>query len=388
MKKRIAVLIMAAALSAGLLAGCGSSTGDEAAEAAQETTEAAEAATEETAEADTEAAAETSEEAATEAADETDTGAETAALNPEDLADPDVTVRVGSLKGPTTMGLVNLMADADNGETVGNYEFTMEADPSAIVSAFTAGDVDIAMIPSNLAATLYNKTEGKVSVIDINTLGVLYCVTGDETITSIEDLAGKTILSTGQGATPEYAIEYLCDQKGVTDYTLEFHSEATEIAALLKEDPSLIAVLPQPFATAAQLQNDQLHEAFALTDVWSSVTTDSQLITGVTIVNNDFLAEHEAAVVLFELEHAQSVEAINADPASGAELCVTYGIVEKAPLAQKAIPKCAISAITDDEMETILSGYLQTLYDANPQSVGGALPEDGFYYHVGDYTVQ
>lgn len=384
MKKRIAALVMAAAMSAGLLAGCGSSTETATSEAATETTE--EAATEAATEAAEEVATEAVTEAATEAAEES--GTETAELTPEDLAGLGVTVRVGSLKGPTTMGLVNLMADAENGETVGTYEFTMEADPSAIVSAFTAGDVDIAMIPSNLAATLYNKTEGNVSVIDINTLGVLYCVTGDESITSIEDLAGKTILSTGQGATPEYAIEYLCEQKGVTDYTLEFHSEATEIAALLKEDPSLIAILPQPFATAAQLQNDQLHEAFALTDVWSSVTSDSQLITGVTIVNNDFLAENPAAVVLFELEHAQSVQEINADPASGAELCVNYGIVEKAPLAQKAIPKCAISAIVDDEMETILSGYLQTLYDANPQSVGGVLPGEEFYYHVGNYTVE
>lgn len=295
--------------------------------------------------------------------------------------DPELPVRIGSLKGPTTMGLVNLMNDTDNGEADQNYEFTMASQPDEIVASIAGGDQDIALIPANLASVLYHKTDSGISVIDINTLGVLYCVTGDASVSSIRDFAGRTVLSTGQGATPEYAIEYLLDQNGITDCTLEFHSEATEIAALLKEDPRQIAVLPQPFATAACAQNDQLRSAFSLTDEWDKVADGkSRLLTGVTVVRNEFLEEHPAAVDAFLADHAASAAAINDDPTAGGELVAQYGILEKAAIATKAIPSCNIVCITGEDMKTALSGYLDVLAGQNPKSVGGSVPGDDFYY--------
>ncbi len=290
-------------------------------------------------------------------------------------------VRVGSLKGPTTMGIVNLRKASEDGTSEGSYIFTMATQPDEIAADIAGGKLDIAMVPANLASVLYNKTKGGVSVVDINTLGVIYCVSGNTEIHSVKDLAGKTVLSTGQGATPEYALSYLLEKNGVTDCKIEFKSEATEIAAALNADPQQIAVLPQPFVTVAEAKNPELKTAFSLSDEWDKVSKDgSHMVTGVTIVRNEFLKDHPDAVSVFLKEHAVSAEKAVSDIDTTAGLVAQYGIIEKTPVAAKALPYCNIVCIAGDEMKTALSGYLQVLYDANPKSVGGALPADDFYY--------
>lgn len=373
MKRKAARWLGMFAAAAVLLTGCGAGTQSSAASEAE--AQSGQAQGEESAEEASSEEEGTAEEAAETAASETEVQ--------DTVLDYDgATIRVGSLKGPTTMGLVNLMKDSDNGSAEGTYSFTMASDPSEIVASVASGDLDIAMIPANLTSTLYNKTNGGVSVIDINTLGVLYVITGDASVASMADLAGKTVLTTGQGATPEYAMNFLLKENGITDCTLEFHSEATEIAALLKEDSSKIAVLPQPFATAALLQNDALRSAFSLTDAWDQAVGEggSRFLTGATIVRNDFLEEHPGAVRVFLKEHEASADKANTDTEGTAELVAEYGIVEKAAVAAKALPNCNIVCITGEDMKTALSGYLQVLYDADPASVGGSLPGDEFYY--------
>lgn len=292
----------------------------------------------------------------------------------------DTVVRIGSLKGPTTIGIVNLMDKASKGESEGNYEFTMAAAADEITAKVVSGDLDIALVPANLASVLYNKTQGGVTAIDINTLGVLYCVTGDSSVKSIKDLAGKTVITTGQGATPEYSLRYLLDQNGITDCTIEFKSEATEVAAVLAEDPSQIAVLPQPFVTVACAQNEAIAPAFALEDEWQTLTDGLGMVTGVTIVRNDFLKEHPAAVSTFISEHQASVNAANSDLDTTAALVVANDIIGKEPIAKKAIPSCNVVCITGDSLKTNLSAYLEVLYNYDAKSVGGNLPGEDFYF--------
>lgn len=292
----------------------------------------------------------------------------------------DTVVRIGSLKGPTTIGIVNLMDKASKGESEGNYEFTMAAAADEITAKVVSGDIDIALVPANLASVLYNKTQGGVTAIDINTLGVLYCVTGDSSITSVKDLAGKTVITTGQGATPEYSLRYLLDQNGITDCTIEFKSEATEVAAVLAEDPTQIAVLPQPFVTVACAQNEAIAPAFALEDEWQTLTDGLGMVTGVTIVRNDFLKEHPAAVSTFITEHQASVNAANSDLDTTAALVVANDIIGKEPIAKKAIPSCNVVCITGDSLKTNLSAYLEVLYNYDAKSVGGNLPGEDFYF--------
>ena len=292
----------------------------------------------------------------------------------------DTVVRVGSLKGPTTIGIVNLMDKASKGQSQGKYEFMMSAAPDEITAKVVSGDLDIALIPANMASIVYNKTEGGITVIDINTLGVLYCVTGDSSVKSVKDLAGKTVITTGQGATPEYSLKYLLDQNGITDCDIQFKSESTEVAAVLAEDPNQIAVLPQPFVTVACAQNESVSVAFSLEDEWQSITNGLGMVTAVTIVRNDFLKDHKEAVKTFITEHSASVDAANSDLDTTAALVVANEIIGKGPLAKKAIPGCNVVCLTGDKLKNNLKAYLEVLYNSNPKSVGGKLPGDDFYF--------
>ena len=293
-------------------------------------------------------------------------------------------IRVASLKGPTSLGLLFLMDKANKGETVNTYEFQMATGADEILPLMVKGDLDIALIPANVASILYHKTQGGVEVIDINTLGVLYMVSGEDGLTDFTDLKGKTIYLTGKGTTPDYVLQYLLNANGmsVDDVTLEYKSEATEVASVLAEDPTAIGLLPQPFVTAACMQNDALKVIFDLNEEWNKVqgASGSSMVTGVTVVRKEFLEENEEAVKAFMEEHKASAEAINADPATGAALAVEAQIVAKEPIAQKAIPDCNITYMDKAEMKQALSGYLDVLFHQDSLAIGGGLPESDFYY--------
>ena len=292
------------------------------------------------------------------------------------------TVRVAGLKGPTTMGLVNLLAMEENGTASQKYDLQLYGAADEIVPKLIKGQVDIAAIPANLAATLYQKTNGGIQVMAVNTLGVLYVVEKGNTVHSFSDLKGRTILSTGKGTTPEYVLRYLLNANGIDpdkDVTIEYYSEATEVTAQMANTEDAIAVLPQPYVTAAGLQDDTLRVALDLTEEWNKVA-DTQLITGVTVVRKEYAEEHPDVVAAFLTDYAKSVEAANADLDGTAALCEEQGVVAKAAIAKKALPNCNIVCLTGDELKTNASAYLQVLFDADPKAVGGAMPGDDFYW--------
>ena len=292
-------------------------------------------------------------------------------------------VRVGGLKGPTSMGLVFLREQAQSGQAAQEYEFTMAVAADELLPLMIKGELDIALMPANVASVLYNKTEGGVSVIDINTLGVLYLVSGDNTIDSMESLRGRTVYLTGKGTTPDYVLQYLLRANGIdpSECTLEYRSEATEVAALLAEQPQAAGLLPQPFVTVACAQNEELDVVLDMNQQWNLAQGEgSSMVTGVTVVRNAFLQEHPGAVQSFLEEHAASVRAIQEDPDKGAQLVVAAEIITKEPIARKAIPQCNITYIDGEEMRQALSGYLQVLFEQDPASVGGKVPGEDFYY--------
>lgn len=293
----------------------------------------------------------------------------------------DVNIRAASLKGPTTIGLLKLMEDAKAGKTANTYTFTMATTGDEIVPKLVKGELDIAAIPANLAAVVNQKTKGGITVIDINTLGVLYVVENSDQIKSFSDLKGKTIYMTGKGTVPEYTLNYLLKVNHLTrdNLKVEFKSEPTEVAALLQKEENVVGLLPQPFVTVASMQNDKIKVALDLTKEWDKAAKGSSLVTGVTVVRNDFLAENKEAVDQFLKEHQASAEYANSNLEETAALCEAAGIV-KAPVAKKAIPSCNVVCLTGSKMQEKLSGYLKTLYDQDPKAVGGSLPDESFYY--------
>lgn len=368
--KKAAALGLSMMLLAGVLSGCGDGSRLTAESQVQaESGSQAESSTAENSQAESSSASEAPEAASAEAP----------------AADREAaTIRVGALKGPTSLGLLSLMDKASKEETADNYEFQMATGADELLPLMIKGELDIILVPANVAAVLYQKTGGGVEVIDINTLGVLYVVTGTAEISSVADLKGKTIYLTGKGTTPEASLRYILDANGLTEeeVTLEFKSEATEVAAVLAENPDAVGLLPQPFVTAACIQNESLKVVLDINEEWMRLQEGGSngMVTGVTVVRKEFLEQNPEAVTAFLEEHAASTTAINEDPAAGAVLAVEAGIVAKEPIAQKAIPQCNITCITGEEMKAALSDYLNVLNEFNAELVGGAVPGDDFYY--------
>ena len=293
-------------------------------------------------------------------------------------------LRIGGMKGPTSMGLLFMKEEAETGENPEGYTFTMVTGADELLPMMIKGELDIALVPANVASILYQKTEGGVAVVDINTLGVLYMVSGDGAIGQPEDLRGRTIYLTGKGTTPDYVLHYILKTNGLQegDYTLEYKSEPTEVAALLAEKPDAVGLLPQPFVTVACAQNEALQVVLDMNEQWSALQGEggSRMVTGVTVVRKEILENYPKAVETFLQKHEESANAINEDVEKGAELVVTAGIIGKAPIAKKAIPHCNITYIDGEEMKQALAGYLEVLFEQDAASVGGKLPGEDFYY--------
>ena len=315
-------------------------------------------------------------------------GSEASSSAPEGssaVAEERAAVRVGGLKGPTAMGMVKLMEEDAAGTTANDYEFTLAGSADEINPLLIKGELDIAAVPTNVASVLYNKTEGQVEILALNTLGVLYVVENGNTIQSVEDLRGKTIYSTGKGATPEYALNYILGENGLaagTDVTVEYKSEHSELASLLAAGQADLAVLPQPFVTSVLAKNPDVRIALNLTEEWDKVTEDgSKLTMGALVVRKDFAESNPEAVRNFLKEYQASTQYVTdeANLDDAAALIEQYGIISAA-VAKQALPYCNIVCITGEEMRTAAEGFLSILAKANPQSVGGTLPAEDFYY--------
>lgn len=290
---------------------------------------------------------------------------------------------IAALKGPTAMGLVKLMKDSESSETTGNeYTFTLAGSADEVTPALLKGELDMACVPANLAAVLYNKTEGEIEVLAVNTLGVLYIVENGESVHSMADLKGKTIVAAGKGSTPEYALRYLLTENGIdpdNDVTIDWKSEHSECVAALASGQATIALLPQPFVTVAQSKIEGLRMALDLTKEWDALDNGSSLITGVIVARREVVEANPAAVNEFLKEYAASVDYVNANTADAAALIGEYSIVDAA-VAEKALPYCNIVCLTEADLLEALPGYLEVLYNASPAAVGGEMPDNSFYF--------
>lgn len=313
-------------------------------------------------------------------ASESDAVSDNSSETSQPQADAPDSIRVTAMKGPTAMGMTKLMSDSEeNGYA---YDFTIAAAADEISPLVIQGNTDIVCAPANLASVLYNKTEGGVQVIAVNTLGVLYICENGNTVTSMADLKGKTIYASGKGASPEFALYYLLRENGIdpdSDVTIEWKSEHSECLAALTSSEGSVALLPQPFVTTAQMKTEGINVVLDLTEEWEKLDNGSACLTGVVMARTEFVEQYPEAIEEFLDKYSASVDYVNSNVSEAAQLVEKYDIVTAA-IAEKAIPKCNIVCITGAEMKEKLSGYLSVLFEQLPSSVGGALPADDFYY--------
>lgn len=284
-----------------------------------------------------------------------------------------VALKVGALKGPTGMGLAYMMqAQSKAYASIELYDA-----PDAITGKFISGELDIVAVPINLASTLYNKTNGDVVMLAVNTLGVLYVIDSGDTVHALSDLAGKTVYATGQGSTPEFVLRGLLEKAGVADVNIEFVGEHATLATMLAAGEAEIGMLPEPNVSAVLLKNAEAHIALDLNNEWKQLT-GNDLVQGCYIAKRSFYEAHPAAIEQFIKDCAESVNKVNND-ADAPAVIAAQGILPSEAVAAKAIPSCNIVCVTGAEMRTIASGMLQSLFDADPKSVGGAMPGDDLY---------
>lgn len=290
----------------------------------------------------------------------------------------DTEIRIAALKGPTGMGMVKL-ADKQN---YPNYTVSIEASPDALNPRIISGEVDVAAVPVNLASVLYNKLDGDISVLAVSTLGVLYVVEAGSEVNSVADLAGKTVYATGQGATPEYILNYLLDKNGVAgSVEVNYVGEHAALATMLADGSAEIGMLPEPNVTSTLAGNDNLRIALNLTEEWNKVCS-TELVQGVVIARKSFVNEHPEAIEQFLWEYEKSSAFVNENIDEAAKLIVDAGILGNVEIAKKAIPNCNISFSKGEAMHKAVEGMLAVLFEANPKSIGGKLPDKDFYYGI------
>ena len=306
-----------------------------------------------------------------------------AASSVTDASTPDTTeINMAVLAGPTGIGASELMSWNDDGKTVNHYNFTVASANDDVVSGLASGEFDIAAVATNVAANLYQKTSGGVQICALNTYGVLYILENGDSVHSVADLAGKTIYATGQGANPEYVLNYILTQNGLTpgeDVTIEFMDSESLVAQMASGEIDL-AMLPVPAVTSVEMQNADVRTAIDLTAAWNDLGTDGVLTMGCIVVRTAFAQEHPEAVQAFLTEYASSIETVQTNVEEAAQLCEQYGIVPKAAVAAKAIPDCNLCCVTGDELRSAIEPYYNVLFAANPASIGNALPGDDFYF--------
>ena len=296
-------------------------------------------------------------------------------------------VRLAVISGPTGIGAAKLLSDSDQDQTVNHYEYTIATDNNEVVSGLTSqdGEFDIAMVASNMAANLYNKTQGDVKILALGTQGVLHILEGKggNTIQSMADLKGKTIYATGQGANPEYILRHLLTENGLNpdeDVEIVF-ADATEISAKLLSGEIDTAMLPVPAATAAIAKGQgSIRDAIDMTSAWNDLDNGSQLIMSAVVARTDFIEEHPQAVQAFLKEYEASMTYVKENPQEAGELVAGFGIAPSAAIAQKAIPQCNLVFVSGADMKPAINGYFEVLYAMDPTAVGGAMPDDDIYY--------
>ena len=295
--------------------------------------------------------------------------------------DDELEINIAVLNGTTGFGAAKMISDTESDSATLNYKFTVDTNPANIQAGLINGDIDIAALPTNAAAALYNKSNGKIQIAAVNTLGVLYLMTNGEEIASIKDLKGKTVYCPANN--PAYIFEAILKANGLEagkDVTLQTLTEPADVQKALAAGEAKIAVIPEPLASAARAANSNLKTPIDLTEEWEKAYGENTLMQGCIVVRTEWADKHPKELEQFLKDYKASIEYTNSNPKEASEMIVAAGIFAKAPIAEKAIPNCNIVYIDGDKMADALSVFFEKLHAVNPTAVGGTLPDSGIYF--------
>ena len=304
------------------------------------------------------------------------TGCGTQAEEPAELSAP---VNIACMNGPTGMGMVDLMGNE-------NYNIEVFQAPTDAVPKIISGEIDVACVPSNLAAVLYNKTEGQIVSVSPMVMGVLHILGNGVEVSDVADLKGQTIVSAGQGGTPEYALQEVLQNAGLEmgkDVKVEWLASHADVNAKLLSDEGTIAMVPEPFVSAALAQGaGKVTDLFDMNTLWSEAT-GQDFPMGVLIARRDFVENRGSDLNILLNDLAASIEDVNSASDEVAQKIVDAGFLGNADIAKAAIPNCNLTLYTGDELAKgaeIMKTFNETMFALTPPAVGGALPGEDLYY--------
>ena len=297
-------------------------------------------------------------------------------------ADTELEIKIYALNGTTALGMAQLIDTTHNDTAEMNYNVSLHTSADAITGAIITGECDIAALPTNVAVKLFNKSEGKLQLLALNTLGVLYLLQNGESVTSMSDLEGKTVYVPGAGANPEYITAALIESAGIENVTIDAttYNSPDALQAAITANQISLAVLPEPKVTATTLNNSAVKVALNLTDEWEKINGENTLVQGCLVVNTAFAKEHPVEVSRFLEDYKTSVDFISEGSDEAIEMIVNAGILPKAAMAKKALPNCNICFIAGNDMKSIMDTFCEKIFNYDKTSIGGALPTDSFYY--------
>ena len=301
----------------------------------------------------------------------------------QNIIDTETPVNIMVLNGTTGFGMAKLITDTNTDTATLNYNISVEADASNVTAALINGSVDIAALPTNAAAVVYNKTQGDIQVLALNTLGVLYLVSdGTESIENISDLKGRTVYAPAQN--PSFIFSYICEANGLTvgqDVMIDnTYAQPADLRTAVAAGEVSIAVLPEPMLTIAKSSNDKLVTALDLTEEWDKVSEPGSLVQGCVVVRKSFAEENPEIIAHFMKDYETSIQYLFDESADIAGVIESSGVFAKGAVAAKALPNCNLCFITGENMQMVLSHFLEIMYKTQPASIGGAVPGDDFYY--------
>lgn len=285
------------------------------------------------------------------------------------------TVKIAALNGPTGMGAVPMMEDD-------RFDISLFQSPDEVVGKVLSGEFDIAAVPSNMASVLYNKTKGQVKLIAVNTGGVLYLVENGTDVQSVSDLKGKTIYASGRGGAPEFVLQRILLDAGLSmsDVNIKWLANHSDVASSASVEKGAVALLPEPFVTVTTAKNPDMRIAVDLNGVWKE-TYHTDLPMGTLIASKELMDNRPEDLKVFMAEYEKSVAFVNEHTDNAAEMIVKAGMIADQAVAEKAIPRCNIMCLTGKDARDALGNFFEILFKMEPKSLGGKLPDETFYYN-------
>lgn len=278
--------------------------------------------------------------------------------------------KLAVFNGVTSLGVAKLVKDRGYA-----YESSLYTDLSEVENLIKNGGADMAAVPVESAARLFNETKGAVKIIAVNNLGVLHLVTGDESIKTLADLKDKTVYATGKGTAYEHIMNFIFEKNAISP-KVEYVATEAELVTLAIEGKADICIIPEPYATKVVFENTKMKRVIDLSDEWNKFS-EAPLVQGVIVARTEYIEQNPEYIEQFLFQNEISVNFLNENIDAGADMLYNGQYFSTFDLARECVPACNLYFMKGEEMKAAV----KVVYDVLPAELtGGTVSADGICF--------